>query len=100
MKTIITKHANKRLKQRLGLKKKAKKRHIDKVLQQGILLYKEIENHILYVWYDYRQYIFEEQKGLNAILITVFPREKLLNIRKKPCGTPLMAIVTHQNIKG
>jgi len=99
MKTIITKHATKRLKQRLGLKKKAQKRHVDKVLKKGLLLYSEIKNHILYVWYDYRQYIFEEQKGLNVILITVFPREKSLNISKKPFSTPLMAI-NHQNIKG
>lgn len=76
MKTLITKHATKRLKQRLGLSRKAHQRHIKKVLAKGVVQYSDIEKRILYVWYDYRKYIFEDYKGLKAILITVFPREK------------------------
>jgi len=76
MKILITKHATKRLKQRLGLSRRAHKRHINKVLEKGIVQYRDIKKQIVYVWYDHRKYIFEDYKGLKAILITVFPREK------------------------
>jgi hypothetical protein len=76
MRPIISKHAKKRLKQRLGLKRKSHIRHIQKVLEKGILQYRDIEENILYIWYDYRRYIFEDLNGLEAILITVFPKEK------------------------
>ena len=44
MKILITKHATKRLKQRLGLSRRAHKRHINKVLEKGIVQYRDIKN--------------------------------------------------------
>ena len=93
MKTLITKHAKKRLKQRLGLRKKAHERHVKKVLEKGIIEAEDVENHILYVLYDFRKYIFEDYKGQMAILITVFPREKREIINKKEYTT-LLALVS------
>jgi len=78
MKALITKHATKRLKERLGLSRKAHERHIKKVLAKGIVQYRDIEKQMLYVWYDYRKYIFQDDRGLKMILITVFPRDKAL----------------------
>ena len=80
MEALITKHATKRLKKRLGLRKKAQYRHVMRVLERGVIEAQDIEKRILYVSYDSRKYIFEDYKGITAILITVFPKEKKLNI--------------------
>ena len=68
----ITKHGRKRLRERLGLKKKAHARHIQKVLENGLIEYKDMEKNILYIWYNYHKYIFDNYRGL----ITVFPRDE------------------------
>jgi hypothetical protein len=90
MKTLITKHATKRLRKRLGLRKKAHKRHIIKVLTRGVIEAYDRKKHILYVLYDSRKYIFEDYKGKIAILITVFPRERqAYAINRKDYISPL-----------
>ena len=85
-----TKHGRKRLRQRLGLKRKAHARHIQKVLANGLVEYRDIEKKVLYVWYDYHKYIFANYKKLEARLITVFPRdEKQYIVNSKNYLTPL-----------
>ncbi len=76
MNRYTTRHGRKRLRQRLGLKKKAHARHIQKVLRDGLVEYRDMEKKILYVWYDCHKYIFSNYKNLEARLITVFPRDK------------------------
>ena len=100
MKTLITKHVTKRLKQRLGLSRRAHKRHINKVLEKGIVQYRDIKKRLLYVWYDYRKYIFKDYKGLKAILITVFPREKTLNISSQYKKIIPITLIGQYEIKG
>ena len=89
-----TRHGRKRLRQRLGLKRKAHARHIQKVLENGFVEYRDIEKKILYIWYDYHKYIFDNCRGL----ITVFPRdEKRYIANNKNYLTPLSVIgLEHQ----
>jgi hypothetical protein len=76
MHPYISKHATKRLKERLGLKKKAQQRHMDKVIGKGVIKEYDMLESIFYIYYDYHLYIVEYCSGCNAILVTVFPREK------------------------
>ena len=82
MQPHISKHATKRLKERLGLKRKAQKRHIDKVMGNGVVKEYDTGKSIFYIYYDYHLYIVEYSKGYKAILVTVFPREKSNNFIK------------------
>jgi hypothetical protein len=67
----ITKHAKKRIKERIGLPKRAHARHILNVLEQGALLSRKgfyqfviTHNHFLY--------IFGLNQSLRPILITTY----------------------------
>ena len=72
----ITRHGGKRLKKRLGLKKKAHRRHIEKVLDNGNYYYIDIK--YLHIWFNYHEYIFvrDNKNRLYTIFITVLPKNK------------------------
>jgi hypothetical protein len=67
----ITRHGNHRIKERVGLPKRAHTRHIKKVLSQGILLarkgYEEFN-----VMYQGFLYIFKLTRKLEPVLITTY----------------------------
>ena len=68
----ITKHAFKRIKQRVGLPKRAHFRHVQKVIKKGSLFsydrYKEFQ--MLYMDFIY---IFKLTDGLKPVLVTTIP---------------------------
>ena len=71
MKTIITKHGKLRIKERIGLPKRAHLRHINKVLSQGIL-HSRVGFKKFKVIYHGFLYIFSLDKSLQPILITTY----------------------------
>jgi len=71
MKAIITKHAKKRLKQRVGLSKRAHLRHTQYVLQQGKYLFRNLSDKKFYISMNEKEYIFSWTSKLQPILITV-----------------------------
>ena len=71
---IISKHGKKRLKERLGLGRKAQYRHLRYVIQRGHQIYKDMDSNQIHIEYDYRRYIFAIKNNLRVLLITVFPR--------------------------
>jgi hypothetical protein len=71
MKPIITKHAKKRLKERLGLSKRAHIRHIQSVLKKGTYLFRNIFDNKFYMQMNGKEYIFSWTTKLQPILITV-----------------------------
>ncbi len=68
---IITKHGNHRIKERIGLPKRAHTRHIKKVLSQGVLLtrkgYEEFK-----MMYKGFLYIFKLTTRLEPVLVTTY----------------------------
>lgn len=68
---IITKHAKSRIKQRLGLPKRAHKSHINKVITKGKLYSREKQEEFK-MYYNQYLYIFRLTKKLEPILITTF----------------------------
>ena len=73
--TIITKHAKKRIKERLGLSKRSHLRHIMKVLKEGIFLYRNKKNNTFFMQYHHSEYIFTLTYQLKPILITMYREE-------------------------
>lgn len=71
MEAIITKHAKKRLKQRVGLCKRAHSRHIQYVLQKGKYLFRNLSDKKFYLRMDGKEYVFSWTLKLQPILITV-----------------------------
>jgi len=73
---ILTKHGNKRIKQRLGLPKRAHFKHIKKVLKQGVVYikngYKELK-----IIHDGFLYIFAFSDTKEPIFITTFKDEEV-----------------------
>lgn len=66
----LTKHGKKRLRERVGIKIRATKRHMKSVLLFGEVLINTIENSI-YVYYNSFRYVFKRDNFFNLILITV-----------------------------
>ena len=66
---IITKHGKIRIKERLGLPKRAQNRHILTVLNKGILLSREGMKRFQIIYQNFL-YIFALTDQLEAILIT------------------------------
>ena len=71
---ILTKHGKKRIKQRLGLPKRAHLKHIKKVLEQGVVYvkhgYKELK-----IIYNGFLYIFTFSEKKEPIFVTTFRDE-------------------------
>ena len=66
---IITKHGYKRIKERVGLPKRAHKRHIGQVMKDGwVSSYKGLEEFIM-VYHGFL-YIFKLSQDFEAILVT------------------------------
>lgn len=71
---IITKHGYKRIKERVGLPKRAHARHIKTVLQSGLLAsYKGYEEFKM-IYHGFL-YIFKLNSKLEPIFITTHPAE-------------------------
>jgi len=68
---IVTKHAKSRIKQRLGLPKRAHRSHIHKVLSKG-KLYSRQKQEQFKIHYNHYLYIFRLTKKLEPVLITTF----------------------------
>jgi len=73
-KPIITKHAKKRLKERMGLAKRAHTRHIQHVLKEGKYLYRNKKSNIFYMLHNYKEYVFGLTNHYHPILITLYPK--------------------------
>ena len=71
---IITKHGYKRIKERLGLPKRAQSRHIKAVLAKGALITREGRERFEMVYQGFL-YIFALTPTLEPILVTTFPNE-------------------------
>ena len=69
---IITKHGHKRIKERLGLPKRAQLRHIKRVLEKG-LLKSRIGFEKFEIIYHGFLYVFALTPQLEPILVTTFP---------------------------
>ena len=67
----ITKHGNHRIKERVGLPKRAHMRHITKVLSQGMLLTRKGYEEFKVVYQGFL-YIFALTAKLEPILITTY----------------------------
>jgi hypothetical protein len=68
MKTIINKHTKKRLKQRVGLSKRA---HIRHVLQKGKYLFRNLTDKKFYIKMEGKDYVFSWTSKPEPILLTV-----------------------------
>jgi len=68
---IITKHGKVRMKERIGLPKRAHLRHIKKVLQKGLLHSREGLKKFKMLYNNFL-YIFTLDKHLQPILITAY----------------------------
>jgi predicted transcriptional regulator len=75
-KMIITKHGYKRIKERLGLPKRAQSRHIKAVLTNGALIAREGRERFEMVHQGFL-YIFALTPELEPILVTTF-RDELM----------------------
>lgn len=71
MKLIITKHAKKRIIERLGLAKRAHKRHIEKVLGAGKYMFRNMFDKKFYMKDGHVEYVFSWTSKLEPILVTV-----------------------------
>lgn len=68
---VLTKHFIKRLRQRLGLKKKAIQRHLLKAVKNGLFLKGEDKRDRFYLDYHDKRYIISKENNV-LIFITVF----------------------------
>lgn len=71
---IITKHAKKRLKERMGLAKRAQSRHTRHVLKEGTFLYRNKSKNIFFMLHNYKEYVFGLTNHYQPILITLYPK--------------------------
>jgi len=69
---IITKHGHKRIKERVGLPKRAQARHVKKVLKQGIVASRQGFEKFEIVYHGFL-YIFALTAKLEPVLVTTFP---------------------------
>ena len=68
---IITKHAKLRIKERLGLPKRAQNRHISMVLKKGLLHSRKGFEKFQVVYHGFL-YFFALDKSLQPILVTTY----------------------------
>jgi hypothetical protein len=68
----ITKHGKKRMKERLGLHKRAQNRHLEAVIRQGILYSREGWSKFKVVYHGFL-YVFALDAGLKPVLVTTIP---------------------------
>ncbi len=68
---VITKHGHKRIKQRLGLPKRAQTRHIKTVLQRGIVASREGFEKFEVMYHGFL-YIFALTATLEPVLVTTY----------------------------
>lgn len=68
---IITKHGYKRMKQRMGLPKRAQERHTEKVLNKGELVSRDGQSKFEIVYHGFL-YIFALTATLEPILVTTY----------------------------
>ena len=76
MKAIITKHAKLRIKERVGLPKRAHLRHIQKVLSDGLLHSREGFEKFKVAYHGFL-YIFALDNKLQPILVTTYVPSKM-----------------------
>lgn len=72
---ILTKHGKQRMKERLGLPKRAHERHVKTVLSKGVLYSREGWKKFQ-VMYQGFLYVFALEYELNPILITTYKIER------------------------
>ncbi len=71
---IVTKHGKKRIKERLGLPKRAHERHLQAVISKGILYSREKLEKFQIVYQGFL-YVFALDKKLEPILVTTYREE-------------------------
>lgn len=69
---IITKHGHKRMKERLGLPKRAHSRHIKSALKKGSLKARQGMEKFEMVYHGFL-YIFALTSSLEPVLVTAYP---------------------------
>ena len=72
---ILTKHGRHRIKERIGLPKRAHFRHVEKVLTQGLLHSRVGVEQFKMIYQDFL-YIFSLDKSLQPIFVTTYSRSK------------------------
>ena len=73
---ILTKHGKKRIKERLGLPKRAHLKHIDKVLRKGIIYAKDGYKNLKIIYNGFL-YIFAFSEKKEPIFVTTFKDEEV-----------------------
>ena len=68
---VITKHGNKRIKQRIGLPKRAQIRHIKTVLKKGLIASREGFEKFEVAYHGFL-YIFVLTTSLEPVLVTTY----------------------------
>ena len=76
---IITKHGHKRIKERLGLPKRAQSRHINVVLKNGMLASRKGFEGFKIIYHGFL-YIFSLTNKLEPILVTTYQNTNSLYI--------------------
>ena len=71
---IITRHGHKRIKERLGLPKRAQTRHVRFVLEKGLLKSRVGLEKFEMVYHGFL-YVFALTPKLEPILVTTFPNQ-------------------------
>jgi len=71
---ILTKHGKRRIKERVGLPKRAHKRHMDKVIQKG-KLFSRVGWQKFKLTYQGFLYVFAISENLQPILVTTYLQE-------------------------
>jgi hypothetical protein len=73
---IVTKHAKKRIRERLGLPKRAMLKHLNIVVRQGLWELAK-DNHTFQITYNNFLYLFDYNRELDPILITTYKLNSL-----------------------
>jgi hypothetical protein len=77
---VITKHGHKRIKERLGLPKRAQSRHISIVWDKGILLSRKGLKEFKVIYHGFL-YIFSLTNRFEPILITTYQNNNPLDMQ-------------------
>ena len=78
MKTTITNHGKLRIKERVGLPKRAHLRHVQKVLSDGLLYSREGFEKFKVLYHGFL-YIFALDDSLHPILVTAYQNQTSLS---------------------
>ena len=73
---ILTKHGKHRIKERIGLPKRAHSRHVEKVLKQGFLHSREGVKQFKIIYQDFL-YVFSLTNSLQPIFVTTYSRPQV-----------------------